>query len=446
MNPVNLFISHVSKDEEYKDQLLRHLSSLIRKGWIEAWHYQKVGLGKEKEATIRAALNGAEIILFLISADFMANDEIQARDVRMAVQRSHNQQTIVLPILIRACDYSSEELEPFQAKALPKDKNAICSWDSRDAAWLNVVNGISEAVRQIRGNALESIAEEEVGPTPTVVDTGIVTDDKKTLSSFHRFTCDRIQHSQDFKDVFNKKERTQFFYLYGGDMQSHLGMFNRITYDLEGRMQDYLNPGLRYEHQALRIELTFDPSDDMKYYKENVLKSLFAGFCIPVNEHGPLTEKDLAFAYQKSANLKGLKPTDYACIFISISDYEWHPELTPGLTRWFINDFCNCRLPLDAPNFLFFFAIKYEDEDEELKEEIEDIIGQSKNIKRISELNMVRRRDIRGWFNKYAMVAPNGRERKALMKFHFNQEKEFYMDDVEIAFQQIIDEYNQTQQ
>lgn len=446
MRPVNLFISHAPKDEEYKDQLLRHLSSLIRNGWINQWNEAKIALGADRDASIKTALNESELILFLISADFMACNSIFAKEMKWATQHHRENQATIIPIFIRACVYSIPDLDPFENAILPKDKNPICSWDNRDQAWLDVVNGITEKVKELRDTLPEPPSDSSPAPATPVLDTGIIGSGKKTINSFHRFTCDRVKHQQSFTKSFKKKERTQFFYLYGGDMQSHLGMFNRITYELEGRMQDYLNPALRHEHQALRIELTFDPSDDVDYYKENVLKSLFASFCIPVNEHGPLIEKDLAFAYDKSSNLKGLKSTDFACIFISISDYEWDAEITPQVTRWFINEFCNCRLSLDAPNFLFFFAIKYEDGDKKIKKEIETIAEESKSIRTISELDMVSRKDIRGWFNKYGMIAPSSRDRRALMDIHFGQDEESYMEDVELAFQQIIDEYNKKQQ
>ena len=156
-----------------------------------------------------------------------------------------------------------------------------------------------------------------------------------------------------------------------------------------------------------------------------------------------MLEKDLAFAYKKSPNLKGLVSEDFVCIFISISEYDWDPDITPQATRWFINEFCECTLPADAPTFLFFFAIQYEEGDEEIKSEVENIITNSKSIDAISELNMVSIKDVGRWFNKYTMIAPGTRERKALMKTHFGREKAFYMEDVELAFKKIIDEFNE---
>ncbi|MEM8907683.1 MAG: hypothetical protein AAGD05_07535, partial [Bacteroidota bacterium] len=238
--------------------------------------------------------------------------------------------------------------------------------------------------------------------------------------------------------------QTQFYYLYGVDMQSHLGFFNRIAYDLEGRLQDYLGNSVAQNRRALKIELSFEESDVLEHYKENILKSLFASFCIPVDDHEPLLKKNLSFAYQKSPTLKGLNANDYVCVFISISEYDWDPELTPQATRWFIHDFCEGDLSEEMPTFLFFFAIQYEEEDVEIREEVEAIVKESKSIEAIPELSMVSKGHIDKWLQKYRSVAPSTPERKALLKFHFGRERQFYMENVELALQKIIDEYNQS--
>ncbi len=441
MKPVKIFISYAHEDEEYKDQLVKQLSGLLRNGWIEEWNDRKIAPGQEWDDSIKNALVDAEVILFLVSADFMASDYIHDEEIKQALQRNKNGQLTIVPVIIRSCDFSSLSLSKFQA--LPTNATPIRSWDNRDAAWLNVVEGIKKLITKMRGEVPEVISTPLTTGTPT---SSSDADVKIVLNDYHRFTCDRVKHNDAFKVIFKETQKNpaQFYYLYGGDLQSHIGLFNRISYDLEGRLQDYLNTKVSQSCKSLRIELSFELSDNLEFYKENILKSLFASFCIPVNDHEPLIQKDLAFAYQKSPNLKGLCHEDFVCIFISISEYDWDPEITPAATRWFINDFCKCTLPEDAPTFLFFFAIKYEEEDEEIKKEVESILSESENIQTIPELNMVSIRDIAKWLETYKLIAPGTRERKQLMKQHFGRGKEFYMEDLEIAFLKMIDEYNES--
>jgi hypothetical protein len=60
----------------------------------------------------------------------------------------------------------------------------------------------------------------------------------------------------------------------------------------------------------------------------------------------------------------------------------------------------------------------------------------------LPELEMVGRRDIGAWFNKYSFIAPGARELKELRKQYFGTVPEHYMDEVENKLRQLIDKYN----
>jgi hypothetical protein len=264
------------------------------------------------------------------------------------------------------------------------------------------------------------------------------------LHEYHRFTCDRVDQSDKFRQLFTEKKtaKTHFFYLYGLDLQSHKGMFRRIAFDLEGKLQDYLNPGLKSESKSLQVELTFDVSRNPEIYKQNILKNLFTAFSVRVNENDPLTQKNLAWLQQTSPVLQGLGGNDYVCIFIGISQWDWDKEVTPAIFRWFVSEFCETALPENSPDYLFFFGIIYEDEDSQIEQEVEAMVSQSDLIQALPELGMVRMNDIGTWFNKYSFIAPSSRELKELRNQYFGAAGEHYMEDVELALQKLIDEYN----
>lgn len=264
------------------------------------------------------------------------------------------------------------------------------------------------------------------------------------IHDYHRFTCDRVEQSDCFREFFNQKEtqKIHYYYIFGLDVQSHRGLFKRLAYSLEGRLEDFLNPHLEITTTSLKIELTFETSNNLDFYKENVLKSLFSACSIPVNDHGPLLEKRLQDVLVHSPSLQGLGANDFVSIFISISEWDWDVDVTPDIVRWFIHTFCGDDLPATAPTFVFFFAIIYEDDDSDVEEEIRAVIDESTAVEALPELNMVELRDIKKWFAKYRALASSSRERKALIEKHFGSSKEFYMEDVEIEFQKIIDAYN----
>ena len=267
---------------------------------------------------------------------------------------------------------------------------------------------------------------------------------KVLLHDYHRYTCNRVEHSDAFTIAFgkNRAQRKHFFFLYGLDLQSHRGMFYRIAYDLEGRLADYLNPGLETQCNALTVELGFDVSNDPEVYKQNILKNLFLCLDVPVNESAPLTSKNLNWLLSRSPKVKGLGPADFLCVFVAISEYDWNPGITPDVTRWFINSFCEAELKDEFPAVLFFFAIIYEEDDSPVETEVRALVRSSDLVTGLPELNMVAKRDVARWFSKYSFIAPTTSRLKAIREQHFGQAQEFYMEDVELKLKKLIDDYN----
>lgn len=264
-----------------------------------------------------------------------------------------------------------------------------------------------------------------------------------TLHEYHAYTCDRVEHSDSFRSIFDlTPQALQFFFLYGGDMQSHEGLFRRIAYDLEGRLLDYLNPELETRTKALQLEMTFEFSRQLTHYKQNILRSFFSMLGLLPNEHEPLLDRNIAYALEKSPRIKGLKNSDYVCVYLHISQYDWDPELTPEAARWFIKTFCNCALPKDAPRIVVFFAIEYDEEDEDIKAEIKAALATAETLQALPELGMVEKRDIGQWLERYKQLSPNSRSRKELLKTTFGSEREFYMEDVELELKKLIDNFN----
>ena len=297
-----------------------------------------------------------------------------------------------------------------------------------------VVNRVTQAVLVI----IDAIQ-------PGDLKTEAASENQTVLHDYHRFTCDRVDQSDRFQQLFAEKrhQKIHFLYLYGMDLQSHRGIFRRIAYDLEGRLQDYLNPDLDAFSTALQIELTFDVSRDPEIYKQNILKSLLAALSVRVNEHEPLMEKNIVWLREQSPALQGLGKDDFVCIFVGISEWDWDKEITPQVTRWFIRNYCHVELPEDFPFILFFFGIMYEEDDSPIEKEVEEVVTQSELVTALPELGMVHMRDIGAWFNKYNFIAPSARELKDMRNQHFANASEFYMDDVELALKRLIDEYNQ---
>lgn len=145
-SPVKVFFSYSHKDEELRDELANHLSILEKNNIIKGWHDRRIIPGQQRVDEIDDWMNTAQIILLLISSDFIASDYCWNIEVKRTMERHEAGEACVIPIILRPVNWRTA---PFgQLQALPKDALPVTSWISRDEAFLNISQGIEGAVAQ----------------------------------------------------------------------------------------------------------------------------------------------------------------------------------------------------------------------------------------------------------------------------------------------------------
>jgi hypothetical protein len=141
--------SDSEKDEEMRQNLEKHLKILQRQGVITTWHKGMMGAGKEWESETNKQLMTADIILLLISVDFIASDWCWDVEVKPAMERHEAKQARVIPVILRRTD-DWENNTPFRKlKPLPKDGKPVSEWGNRDKAFCNIAEGIRAAVDEL---------------------------------------------------------------------------------------------------------------------------------------------------------------------------------------------------------------------------------------------------------------------------------------------------------
>ncbi len=143
--PVEIFFSYTHADEELRDELDRHLAPLKRDQTLSTWHDRKIHAGEDWQGLIDQRLMSADVVLLLVSSDFLASDFCHYGMAR-ALDRHHAGEAIVIPILLRACHWQ-RDLGALQA--LPKNCRPIVSWPDRDAAFVAVVDGVVAVVDEV---------------------------------------------------------------------------------------------------------------------------------------------------------------------------------------------------------------------------------------------------------------------------------------------------------
>ncbi len=148
---LSVFISYSHRDEAFKDDLVKHLSPLKRLGLVEEWNDRKIAAGTEWNQVISGNLEKANIILLLVSIDFITSEYCYDVELELALERHAKSEAVVIPIIVRNCLWQHTPFAKLQA--LPKDAKAVSSWGDRDDAFTT----ISESIRQI---AEQQLAEE----------------------------------------------------------------------------------------------------------------------------------------------------------------------------------------------------------------------------------------------------------------------------------------------
>lgn len=155
---IEVFYSYAHEDEALRVELEKHLSALKRQKLIDGWHDRRISAGQQWADEIDAHVNSADIILLLVSPDFLASDYCYEIEMTTALRRHREQTTVVIPIILRAVDWSGTPFAHLQA--LPRDGKPVTSWLNRDEAFLEIAQGIREVVSRT------SAPRPEVRPEP----------------------------------------------------------------------------------------------------------------------------------------------------------------------------------------------------------------------------------------------------------------------------------------
>jgi TIR domain len=148
-----LFLSYSHQDEEFRKQLETHLALLKRQGVIDIWHDRRIEAGQGIHNSIDQNIDDAEVILLLVSADFLASDYCYDMEMKRALERHESGVARVIPVILRPCDWHSA---PFgNLRATPTDGKPVSKFSDRDDAYLLVVRDIRQAVEGI-GNKTPS--------------------------------------------------------------------------------------------------------------------------------------------------------------------------------------------------------------------------------------------------------------------------------------------------
>jgi len=161
-----VFFSYSHADEDFRDQLEKHMTMLKRQGVIETFHDRRISAGNEVDQSISIELERADVILLLVSPDFLASAYCYDIEMQRALERHRLGETRVIPVILRHCDWHSA---PFgNLMATPRDGKPIKSFPDLDEGFLQVAQAIREALTH-RGVPIRTSASAECPNEQSIV-------------------------------------------------------------------------------------------------------------------------------------------------------------------------------------------------------------------------------------------------------------------------------------
>lgn len=145
---LSIFLSYSHKDEAIKEDLNAHLIGLKRQGYIDTWNDREIPIGEEWDDEIKSQLTHADIILLLVSVNFINSTYIWENELKEAMERHRHKEAVVIPIFIKPCDWTGMPFGKIQG--LPKDAIPVSEHKNQDKVLMEVAKGIRSVVERLR--------------------------------------------------------------------------------------------------------------------------------------------------------------------------------------------------------------------------------------------------------------------------------------------------------
>ncbi len=143
-----IFISYSHDNLNEREELIKHFTVLKRQGLINDWSDNKLIAGEDWDQTIRKKLDDAEIVLFLVSSEFLASDYIHSVEVEETIKKYHENTVQVFPIILNNCMWQQTILKNFQAVPCVEGRlKPISEWVDKNKAYYTVSIELMKSIK-----------------------------------------------------------------------------------------------------------------------------------------------------------------------------------------------------------------------------------------------------------------------------------------------------------
>lgn len=136
----NIFISYSHQDKHYLEWLQKHLKAFQRQNQhVEVWDDTKIKFGDKWKKEIESALEKASVAFLLVSKDFLASDFVMDKELPKLLQKSSEEGTLIIPIILSPCLFEDSPLGDFQAINSPDEPLSVMSATAVDQIFVSLL-------------------------------------------------------------------------------------------------------------------------------------------------------------------------------------------------------------------------------------------------------------------------------------------------------------------
>lgn len=159
---MNIFIAFADQDRDVRNNLLRQMD-LVKdsQGW-NIWSSKEILAGEDWDAEIKQRLMDSQVVILLLSADFLTSKYILEKELPQAVEKHKRGDCLIIPVIARVCHWKDTPFGKYaqlgDIQALPVGEKPIMSkkhWDNDDEPYFEVVEGMKEAIRTFQAKKKE---------------------------------------------------------------------------------------------------------------------------------------------------------------------------------------------------------------------------------------------------------------------------------------------------
>jgi hypothetical protein len=189
-----VFYSYSHRDAELRERLGTYLAPLRQQNKIVEWHDRKIEPGADWEREISDQLNSADLILLLVSEEFLASDYCFGVEVERALARLKRGETRVVPILLRPCLWQESRFSELQI--IPRDAKAVTLWASPEEAFVDVASEIRKMVSEPVPSPSQASAEQSEADRSSL-SADLVREQLRTYAHLYERTRQRMRASHE---------------------------------------------------------------------------------------------------------------------------------------------------------------------------------------------------------------------------------------------------------